>query len=209
MPEEEANTNNNNTAAAAALAGIQAQGGAPPAAPAAAADQQADDDQDGVLGRLRDARSGAPLTPRARRAKKAVPVLRSLRWRYAQAAAPLLRTLRDTARALVALKADSHAAAGRYVGQAYLDRRFLFALDFGPGARTEQRQDEDPPAFEELAADAQALLAVEVADAGAQPPLPHENDAALWATVDAIETSEHLTTAAGGAAAAAAPAVAP
>ena len=157
----------------------------------------------GVLGRLRDAR-GAPLSPRTRRAK-AVPVLRSLRWRYAQAAAPLLRTLRDTARALVALKADSHAAAGRYVGQAYLDRRFLFALDFGPGARTEQRQAEDPPAFAELAADAQALLdtTIEVADAPAPPQRPLENDAALWATVDAIETSEHhLTTAAAGAGAA-------
>ena len=194
MPEE-ANTTNNTAAPAA-------NGGAPPAAPAAA--DQADNNNDGVLGRLRDAR-GAPLSPRARRAK-AVPVLRSLRWRYAQAAAPLLRTLRDTARALVALKADSHAAAGRYVGQAYLDRRFLFALDFGPiGARTEQRRaDEDPPAFEELAADAQALLdtTIEVADAPAPPQLPLENDAALWATVDAIETSEHLT-AAGGAGAAA------
>ena len=135
-------------------------------------------------------------------------MLRSLRWRYAQAAAPLLRTLRDTARALVALKADSHAAAGRYVGRAYLDRRFLFALDFGPiGARTEQRQQADkgePPAFEELAADAQALLdtAIEVADAGeagAPPPLPLENDTALWATVDAIETSEQLATTAAGA----------
>ena len=163
------------------------------------------EDEEGVLGRLRDAR-GAPLTPRARRAK-AVPVLRSLRWRYAQAAAPLLRTLRDTARALVSLKADSHAAAGRYVGQAYLDRRFLFALDFGPGGRTEQQQAEDPPAFEELAADAQALLdtAIEVADAPAPPELPLENDAALWATVDAIETSELTTTTTAAAAAPAAP----
>ena len=108
MPEE---ANTNTTAAAAA-----ANGGAPPAAAlgsqgGADGSGEANAD-DGVLGRLRDAR-GAPLTPRARRAK-AVPVLRSLRWRYAQAAAPLLRTLRDTARALVALKADSHAAAGRY-----------------------------------------------------------------------------------------------
>ena len=151
----------------------------------------------GVLGRLRDAR-GAPLSPSARRAK-AVTVIRSLRWRYAEAAAPLLRTLRDTSRALVALKADSHAAAARYVGRAYLNRRFLFALDFGPGARTEQRQADDPPAFEELAADAKALLdtAIEVADAPAPPQLPLENDADLWATVDAIETSE-LTAAGGG-----------
>ena len=197
MPEEANPTNN--TAAPAA------NGGAPPAA----ADDQADDQ--GVLGRLRDAR-GAPLSPRALRAK-AVPVLRSLRWRYAQAAAPLLRTLRDTARALVALKADSHAAAARYVGRAYLDRRFLFALDFGPiiGGRTEPRRAEDPPAFEELAADAQALLdtAIEVADAPAPPQLPLENDAALWATVDAIETSEHLTTAAGASGAAGAAGAAP
>ena len=80
---------------------------------------------------------------------------------------------------------------------------------FGPsGTRSEQRQADEPPAFEELAADAQALLdaAVEVADAGAPPPLPLENEAALWATVDAIETSEHhLTTAAGAGAAPAAP----
>ena len=202
MPEE-ANTTNNTAAPAA-------NGGAPPAAPAAA-DQA--DNNDGVLGRLRDAR-GAPLSPRARRAK-AVPVLRSLRWRYAQAAAPLLRSLRDTARALVALKADSHAVAARYVGRAaraYLDRRFLFALDFGTGERTEQRQqadkEEDPQAFEELAADAQALLdtAVAVADAAASPPLPHEkDDAALWATVDAIETSEHHLATAGAGAGAAAP----
>ena len=204
MPEEA-----NNTTTAAGEAG--ADGGAvvapPPPQPAvggagaAGSGEAADEDEEeGVLGRLRDAR-GAPLSPRARRAK-AVPVLRRLRWRYrdAQAAAPLLRTLRDTARALVALKADSHAAAGRYVGRAYLDRRFLFALDFGPIAA------EDPPAFEELAADAQALLdtAMEVADAPAPPQLPLENDAALlWATVDAIETSELTAAGAAGAAPAA------
>ena len=174
MPEAEANTTTTTTA---------------PAAVVAVADGDAQ--EEGVLGRLRDAR-GAPLTSRARRAK-AVPVLRNLRWRYAQAAAPLLRTLRDTAGALVALKADSHVAAARYVGRAYLDRRFPFSLDFGRGARSEQRQPDEPPAFEELATDAQALLdaAVAVADAAAPPPLPLENDAALWATVDAIETSEH------------------
>ena len=202
MPEE------SNTTTAPAPA---ADGGAPP--PPAAPDGREAVEEEGVLARLRDAR-GAPLTPRTRRAK-AVPVLRSLRWRYAQAAAPLLRSLRDTARALVALKADSHAVAARYVGRAaraYLDRRFLFALDFGTGERTEQRQqadkEEDPQAFEELAADAQALLdtAVAVADAAASPPLPHEkDDAALWATVDAIETSEHHLATAGAGAGAAAP----
>ena len=198
MPEE---ANNNTTTAPAAAAdgaapannGANGAGFAAGGAPAANGAGFAAEEE-GVLGRLRDAR-GAPLSASARRAK-AVPVLCILRWRYAQAAAPLLRTLRDPARALVALKADSHAAAARYVGRAYLDRRFLFALDFGPGERIEQRQaEEDPPAFEELAADAQALL-----DAGAPPPLPHENDAALWATVDAIETSERLATAACGAA---------
>ena len=100
------------------------------------------------------------------------------------------RPPRDTARALVDLKADSHAAAAAACGggRAYLDRSFLFALDFGTGPRTEQRHADDPPAFEELAADAQALLdaAVEVSDAGAPPPLPHENDEVLWATIDAI-----------------------
>ena len=158
MPEE---AHNNTTTAPTAN-----NTGAPAANTNGAGANTCAEEEEGVLGRLRDAR-GALLSPRARRAK-AVPVLRSLRWRYAQAAAPLLCTLRDTARALVALKADSHAAAGRYVGQAYLDRRFLFALDFGPGGRTEQQQAEDPPAFEELAADAQALLdtAVAVADAG-------------------------------------------
>ena len=106
MPEE---ANNNTTTAPTAN-----NTGAPAANNGAGANTGAE--EEGVLGRLRDARC-APLTPRARRAK-AVPVLRSLRWRYAQAAAPLLR---DTARALVALKADSHAATARYVGRAYLD----------------------------------------------------------------------------------------
>ena len=191
MPEEA------NTTTAPAPATAADGGAAPPVANGApVADGDAGEAGDGVLGSLRDA-CGAPLTPRTRRAK-AVPVLRSLRWRYAQAAAPLLRTLRDTARALVALKADRHAAAARYVGRAYLDRRFLFALDFGPGERTEQHQAEDPPAFEELAAGAQALLdaAVEVAEAGAPPSPPLENDADLWATVDAIETSELMMAAA-------------
>ena len=60
----------------------------------------------------------------------------------------------------------------RYVGRAYLDRRFLFSLDFGPGAWSEQRQADDPPAFEDLATDSQAHLdtAVAVADAAAPPP---------------------------------------
>ena len=49
---------------------------------------------------------------------------------------PLLRTLRDTACALVALKADSHAAAALYVGCAYLDRCFLFSLDLGSSKAT-------------------------------------------------------------------------
>ena len=186
MPEEANSTNttangaNNNGAV-----------GAPPPAvnglpPAVAPHGDDGGEAAGVLGRLRDAR-GAPLSPRTRRAK-AVPVLRSLRWRYAQAGAPLLRTLRDTARALVALKADSHAAAT-------VPR---LPLPLRPRLRGAHRAAAGPPAFEELVADAQALLnkAVEVADAGAPPPLPHENDAALWATVDAIETSE--ATAAGG-----------
>ena len=151
MPEASTNTAAPATVADGTAALAQGVGGA--------------DDGTGVLDRLRV--RCAPLSPRARRAK-AVPVLGTLRWRSAQAAAPPLRTLRDTARALVALKADSHAAAARFVGRAYLDRRFLFALDFCTGARTEQRQADDPPAFEELAADAQALLdtAVAVADAG-------------------------------------------
>ena len=112
--------------------------GAAPADTGAAQGSQAAEG-DGILDRLRD--RCAPLSPRARRAK-AVPMLRHLRWRHAQAAGPLLQSLRDAVEgALVALKADRHAAAGRYVGRAYLDRRFLFSLDFGPGARSDQHGD--------------------------------------------------------------------
>ena len=180
-PMPEASTNTTTAPAPAAVADGVAV--APPVG-------FADDGQEGVLDRLRDGR-GAPLTPRARRAK-AVPVLRSLRCATPR---PQPRSSGPSVtRAIVDLKADSHAAAARYVGRTYLDRRFLFSLDFGPtgAARTEQHQADYPPAFEELAADAQALLdaAVETADAAAPPPLPQENDAALWATVDAIESSE-------------------
>ena len=114
---------------------------------------------------------------------------------------PLLRSLSDAARARVAVKADSHAAAARYVGRAYLNRCFLFSLDFGPEARSEQRQTDEPPAFEELAADVQVLLDAAVATGTANggpfpPPLPKENDPALSATVDAIEADEATTEAA-------------
>ncbi len=91
--------------------------------------------------------------------------MRTMRWEYARAAAPLLRALTATANELVALKATHHASAGNSLASA-----FGFGLDDDNNNNSES--------FECIASAAAAALAVadSVASASVPPPLPREEE---------------------------------